>query len=121
MAKKTTSKTSEKTEKSSTTPHFWGLNPMVSMLGVASYTGIVNECAQFVSARFEKDMQLQRDILNCRSVDELMRVQTAFYQETAAEYSAHMQRLSALVSEATALGWSEATTAKTRDYDDVPV
>ena len=94
---------------------------MVSMVGLASWAEVMKEGVHFISERMGQDMQAQRDFLNCRSIEDVLRLQSKFYRDALAQYTQQFQRMAELMSEATALGWSEATTPRARKYDDVPL
>ncbi len=121
MAGKSTSRPMMKAEPMTVFPQMWALNPMASMVGMAGWSEIMKEGAQFISERVRKDMQVQRETLNCRSLDDVLRLQSEYYRDAAEHYARQCQRLAELLSEAAASGWIEATARRAREYDDIPV
>lgn len=119
MVGKPKPKTKEKSLAAS--PQILALNPMVGMVGMASWSEIMKEGLDFASVRMERDMQAQRDLLNCKSIEDVLKFQAAYFQDAAEQYTRQFQRLAELLSEATALGWSEATARRAREYDDIPL
>lgn len=121
MARTSKSKPQTKTEPLTVSPQMWALNPLVSMVGMAGWAEIMKEGAQFVSERWETNVKAQRDILNCRSLEDALRLQSEYFKDSADQYTRQFQRVVELLSEAAALGWSEANARRAREYDDIPL
>ena len=121
MTEKSKSNRKTKSAPLTASPQMWVLSPMISMVGMASWAELIKENAQFASKRLTYDMHAQRDLLGCRSIEQILRLQAKLYQETTEQYTTHAQRMVELLSEATALGWSEATSPRSREYDDIPL
>lgn len=121
MARKPNSKTIKNGKPLNVSPQMWALSPMVSMVGMAGCAEIAKEGVEFISERIKKDMQAQRDILNCKSLQDVLRVQSEYFQDAAEQYTGQLQRVAELLSETMALGLSEATVSRAREYDDIPL
>jgi hypothetical protein len=121
MTLKTESKPATKAEQLTMSPQMWALNPMVSMVGMAGWAEIMKEGMQFVSERMEKDLQAQRGFLNCKSLEDVLRLQSEYYKDALEQYTEQFQRVAELASQATVSGWSEATAPRARKYDDIPL
>ncbi len=121
MTAKTKSKPTAKVEQLTVSPQMWALNPMVSMVGMAGWAEIMKEGVQFVSDRMRKDVQAQRSILNCKSLEDVLRLQSEYYRDALEQYTEQLQRVAELLSQATVSGWSEATASRAREYDDIPL
>ena len=102
-------------------PQMWALNPMVSMVSMAGWSEIANESGQFVSKRLKKMVQVQHDTFKCNSLEELLHVQSSYLQDALEQYNSHYHFIAKLLSKTTALGWSEATHPRSRNYDDIPL
>src|SRR5210317_35789 len=109
MKKNENSKPATDATRSSTSPQFWALNPLVSMAGMAGWAEMMKESSEFFAERLEKDLEAQRALLNCKSLIDVMRVQSEFCRNAFEQYNAEFKRMTELWSQATALGMSEAT------------
>lgn len=72
-----------------------GMEPLTSV-GRAFIEGWVEasvEIAAFLGRRIQSDIDLQRQILQCRDPAELVRIQTAFVEKAVEEYRAETGRL----------------------------
>ncbi len=121
MAGKSKSKPTAKVEPLTMSPQMWALNPMVSLVGMAGWSEIMKEGVQFVSERMEKDLQVQRSFLNCKSLEEVLRLQSEYYGDALHQYTEQFHRVAELWSQATVSGWREATASRAREYDDIPL
>jgi hypothetical protein len=110
-----------KAKQSAVSPQFWALNPMVSMVGMAGWVEMMKESSQFFSERLEKDLEAQRELLNCRSLEDVLRVQSKFCKNALEQYTAEFKRVTELWSRTTASGLSEAMAPRARNYDDIPL
>ncbi len=102
-------------------PQVWALHPTASLVGMAGWAEAMKEGFVFVSARVEKDMRVHRDFLNCKSLEDVMRLQSEYFSDAVEQYSDQFQRVTELLSKTAALGWTEVTTPRARKYDDIPL
>jgi len=121
VKKKTKSKSSATVSKSTTSQQLWPLNPMVSMVGTAGWLEMAKESSQFFATRLEKDLEAQRQFLNCKSLEDVLRLQSEFCRDSLEQYTAEFQRMAELWSQTMAMGMSEATAPRARNYDDIPL
>jgi len=94
---------------------------MVSMVGTAGWFEMAKESSQFFATRLEKDLEAQRQFLNCKSLEDVLRLQSEFCRDSLEQYTAEFQRMAELWSETMAMGMSEATAPRARNYDDIPL
>lgn len=89
-------------------------NPMTAFnpAAAAAWQEVMAESVRFMTDRLQKDMETQKALLACKSPADLMKVQTQFYEDALADYSAQASRVLALMS-----GKSRTK----REYDDVPL
>lgn len=82
---------------------------------------VMNESAQFVMARLQRDLETQKALLSCKSPAELLKVQTDFYQTAMQDYSKEAARMFEMMSSAATSSIKEANAPHKRGYDDVPL
>lgn len=100
---------------------FAALNPLGNAAGMAGWMEVMTESARFAAERFQKDLATHRALLNCRSVEDMMQVQSEFYRNAIEQYSSEISRLGEMMSKATAQSVDEMTKPRARSYDDIPV
>jgi hypothetical protein len=62
-------------------------------------TRMQQEIVDFVSARVREDMETQKELLRCRSFDDVREVQTRFFRTAMEQYAAESKRLMDLGSD----------------------
>jgi hypothetical protein len=62
-------------------------------------TRMQEEIVDFVSIRVRQDMETQKELLRCRSFDDVREVQTKYFQTAMEQYAAESKRLMELSSE----------------------
>ncbi len=97
------------------------LNPFGGAVGMSGWVEVMTESTRFAAERFRKDLATQQALLNCKSVDEILRVQSEFYRNAIEQYTSELNRLGKMMSKATAQSMDEMTKSRARSYDDVPV
>lgn len=96
-----------------------GLPMAVGALAVQAWADMGTEAVRFVCDRLEQDFKTQQAMLACASMDDLRKIQTAFFAAAREQYAAETVRLLDLIGKAALSGLTTATTA--RRYDDVPL
>ena len=121
MTEKAKSRSAKKSGRSTIPSQLRALNPMVGVVGMAGWVEMVKESSQFFPERLEKDLEAQRELLKCKSVEDLLRFQSNFYRDAFEQYTAEYQRLAQLWSRSMSAGLREATVPSARNYDDIPL
>jgi len=71
--------------------------------GAAAANGVVNaqvEIVTFMARRVQEDIDIQRALLNCTTLDEVRRVQTRFIERAVSQYAEETSRMMRLGGEA---------------------
>ena len=71
--------------------------------GAAAANGLVNaqvEIVTFMARRVQEDIDIQRALLNCTTLDEVRRVQTRFIERAVSQYAEETSRMMRLGGEA---------------------
>lgn len=76
------------------------------------------EAVRFVQDRLQQDLKTQQALLACTSLDEMQKIQTAFFAAAQEQYAAEAVKMMDLMGKAAA-GLTAPTPA--RRYDDVPL
>lgn len=121
MAGKSPSASKMKVEPIYISPQMWAFGPMATVFGAVGLTEIARSSLEFISERVAKDIQAQHDFFNCKSLEDVLRLQTEFALDASQQYAKHFQRMTEILSEAAALGWNEASVKRAREYDDIPL
>lgn len=79
------------------------------------------EAVRFVSDRLQQDIETQKAMLACKSIDEMRQVQAEFFRSAQEHYAEQARRMVELTSAATTSGLAPAANPGKRRYDDVPV
>lgn len=79
------------------------------------------EMMQFASSRIQRDMEAQKAMLACKSLEELQKLQAQYYSDALKDYTEQIQRSMAALSGAATKQADDLATPKKRGYDDVPV
>ena len=66
---------------------------------LANLTRVQRSMAEFVSERLRKDMEVQRNLLKCKTLDDVRTVQSMFFRTAVDEYAREATRLFRLSSE----------------------
>ncbi len=117
-------KTPDTPTQEATTPAHAGMAAAMAAFspGAASaWFEIMQESLRFMAERLEQDMDTQREMLACKTPQELMQVQSAFYKRAVAQYTEETQRMLDLMGVALKVTVSDKTPTTKRGYDDVPV
>lgn len=86
---------------------------------VQAWMDMGTEVIRFVWDRLQQDMETQQAILACTSLEEMRKVQAAFFTGAQKQYADEAGKMFDLMIKATAAGL--ATKAKGRRYDDIPL
>ncbi len=111
MAKPTTDTSQSNPAQTAILGMLTALNPA----GAQAWLDLMQESARFMTSRLQQDIETQKALLACKSLEELMQVQTEFFKSAAAQYSEHTTRLLKGVEQ------SAAGSSLARKYDDVPL
>lgn len=76
---------------------------------------------KFAASRIQQDIEAQKSMLACRSLEDLQKVQAEFYSEAVKDYSAQIQRAMEVISVAMKPQVDAVVSSTKRGYDDVPL
>jgi hypothetical protein len=79
------------------------------------------EALQFMSSRIVKDMEIQQEMLACKRLEDIQKVQAKFFSKAIEDYNAEVARMMKIMSTTMSQDPSDAKTSTDRDYDDVPL
>lgn len=79
------------------------------------------EVMQFAASRIQRDIEAQKAMLACKSLDDLQKLQAQYYSQAIKDYSAQIQRAMEVMSGVAGKGKDDAATSTKRGYDDVPL
>lgn len=79
------------------------------------------ETLRFLAARMQKDLETQKAMLACTSLDDVQKVQADYYTQTLEDYRAQMTRLMEVMSSVAPKGLENLQFVTRRGYDDVPL
>lgn len=79
------------------------------------------EMMKFAATRIQRDLEAQKAMLACKSVEDLQKVQAQFYSEAVADYRAQIQHAMEVMSHAAKKQVDTAVMTTKRGYDDVPL
>lgn len=96
------------------------LNPMHE-IALKAWFEMGAEALKFVSSRMDQDLQTQKAMLNCKSLEDVQKVQAAFYTKAIDDYNSGASRMMELMIAATSQGLGGAIPSAKRGYDDVPL
>jgi hypothetical protein len=65
--------------------------------GMEAFNATVTEMSDFVSRRLHKDIETQKALLTCKTVDEVQEVQSSAVREAFEDYREETERLSGIV------------------------
>lgn len=91
-------------------------NPMRET-AMQAWLDIGAEALKFASDRMTQDMQVQKELLECKGLEDLQKIQTAFFSKAVADYTAEMSRTMELMMTAS----TGSMLPTRRAYDDVPL
>lgn len=95
------------------------LNPMQGGALKAIYA-MGTETMQFLSSRMQHDIETQKAMLTCKTLEDLQKVQADFYKKALEDYSAAGAKMMGIMS-ASSDTVGNAVSATKRGYDDVPL
>lgn len=96
-----------------------GLPMAIGAVAVQAWIDMGTEAVRFVWDRLQHDLKTQQAMLACTSLEEMRKVQAAFFTTAQEQYAAEAAKMLDLMSKATTAGLT--ATAKGRRYDDVPL
>jgi hypothetical protein len=76
------------------------------------------EAVRFVWDRLQQDIKTQQAMLACTSLEEMRKIQAAFFTAAQEQYTAETARMLDLMGKASTAG---ASASAKRKYDDVPL
>ena len=79
------------------------------------------ELMQFASSRVQQDMEAQKAMLACKTLQALQELQTKYYSDAIKDYSAQMQRAMEVMSGGANKRTDDVFKPTRRGYDDVPL
>ena len=79
------------------------------------------ELMKFASSRVQQDIDAQKAMMACKSLEDLQEVQAQYYSEAIKDYSAQMQRAMEVMLGAANKRKDDAAISTKRGYDDVPL
>ena len=94
---------------------------VVNPVAAKAWMDFMSESAQFVVDRLQQDLDTQKAMLECKSPDELIRIQTEFVIKAMAQYSEEATRMAKMISKATRDVIEDTKYGHSRGYDDVPL
>lgn len=100
-----------------------GLPMAVGMAAVQAWMDLGSETVRFVRDRLQQDIRTQQAMLACTDLEQMRKVQAAFFATAQEQYAAEAAKMMDLVGKATKAGLPSFATAfaTARRYDDVPV
>ena len=113
----------KRTEKNTATetPAFAAMLNTLNPQAASVWTEVMNAQTRFIMDRLQKDMEAQKAVMTCRDPNQLLKIQSDFYQSTVKEYAEQTAHMLKLTTEATAKTMEAAKTGYSRAYDDVPL
>jgi hypothetical protein len=75
------------------------------------------ETLQFLSSRMQQDIETQQAMLNCKSLEDLQKVQSEFYTKALEDYRNAAAKMMGIMSS----GGADSAPSSKRGYDDVPL
>lgn len=96
------------------------LNPMHET-ALKAWFEMGAEALKFVSHRMEQDLQTQTAMLGCKCLEDVQKVQAAFYTKAIDDYNSGASRMMELMIAATSQGLGASIPSAKRSYDDVPL
>jgi hypothetical protein len=117
--------TSNKAPQSKTDPiataveNMIALNPMQGGVLKAMYT-MGTETMAFLSSRMQHDIETQKALLTCKTLEDLQSVQARFYKKALEDYSTAASKMMGIISASSGDVGSPLPSTK-RAYDDVPL
>lgn len=86
-----------------------------------AWSEVGGEALKFISLRMQQDVAAQRAMLNCRSLEDVRKVQIDFFGKALADYKAEATHMMKIMSGAMTQGQTDAIPSAKREYDDVPL
>jgi hypothetical protein len=96
-----------------------GLPMAVSPAAVQAWMDLGTEAVRFVWDRMQQDLKTQQALLACTSLEEMQKIQAAFFAAAQEQYAAEAGKMLDLMGKAAAAGMAGSPAA--RRYDDVPL
>jgi hypothetical protein len=95
-------------------------SPMaVGSVVMQAWMDLGNEAIRFVWDRLQQDLETQKAVLACTSLEEVQKVQAAFFRSAQEQYAAEARKMLEMIGKATTAGMT--ATAAARRYNDVPL
>lgn len=91
----------------------------VSAVAAQAWLNMGTELARFALERLQQDIEAQKLLMTCTSLEDLQKFRAQYLALAQAQYAAEAAKLLALMGNVAAAGLVGATSA--RRYDDVPV
>lgn len=79
------------------------------------------ETMRFLASRMQQDLETQKAMLACTSLEDIQKVQGDYYTQTLEDYRSQMSRVMEIMSEVTPKGLENLQFITRRGYDDVPL
>ncbi|WP_050527186.1 phasin family protein [Pseudorhodobacter aquimaris] len=76
---------------------------------------------KFAASRIQQDLEAQKSMLACKSLEDLQKVQAEFFSEAVKGYNAQIQRVVEVMSGAGKAQAGAVVSSTKRGYDDVPL
>ncbi|MFN4129827.1 MAG: phasin family protein [Paracoccaceae bacterium] len=90
----------------------------VNTAAVQAWMDMANETVRFVWDRLQQDIEAQKAMVACKSVEEMLKIQAEYLTVAQEQYTTAAGRMLDLMGSATSAG---LTDSKARRFDDVPV
>ncbi len=117
MAKRKTKEPEPNVEVPAAVAAIMAVNPVAAK----AWMDLMSEGARFMTERLRRDMELQRDLLACKSPSELMQIQTAFMKDAMEQYADEASRYFKMAFHSLEEIDEDVKHGHRRDYDDIPV
>lgn len=96
------------------------MNPMQETALKAMFA-MGTETLQFLSSRMQQDLEIQKAMLSCKTLQDLQKVQADFYKTALEDYRNAASRMREVMSNSQSTDGKGQSPLTKRGYDDVPL
>ena len=95
-------------------------NPM-SSAALQAWSEMGAQVMQFMSSRMQQDIETQKAMLGCKSLEDVQKLQSEFFSQALKDYNTEAARLMEIMTAAMTRGFAGKAPSTKRGYDDVPL
>lgn len=96
------------------------LKPM-GETALKAWLDIGSEAVEFMSSRMKANIEMQQEMLGCKHLEDIQKVQAEFFKKTLEDYRTETARMMKIMTTTMAQMPNEALSSTKRSYDDVPL